>query len=208
MKKVLAVALIIIVSAFGYTRYNRYFAITTKPKINTITLKHKAQEALAFCKKNRYNEDFCFLVDMSIHSGLNRLFVYDYKKDTISMRMLVGHGCGKNPWSFDWSREQASFSNVDGSHCSALGKYKIAERAYSNWGIHIKYVLHGLEASNSNAESRFIVFHSWEKVPEKEVYPDGTAEGWGCPTISNENMKLVDPMLQTTKKPVLMWIYK
>ncbi len=207
MKNALLVVLIIAISAFGYSRFNRYVASNNKPKINTETLERKAKEALAFCKKNQFNEEYCFLIDMSIHSGLNRFFVYDLKKDSLSMKMLVGHGCGKNPWSFDWSRAQPSFSNLDGSHCSALGKYKIGERAYSNWGIHIKYVLHGLEATNSNAQSRFIVFHSWEKVPENEVYPDGTPEGWGCPTIADENMRLIDPMLQTTKKPVLMWIY-
>jgi hypothetical protein len=208
MKKALLLVLVIVATAFGYNRYSRFTAIRNKPKIETAILENKAKEALEFCKKNKYNQDFCFLIDMSIHSGLNRFFVYDFKKDTLSMSMLVGHGCGNYPWSSDWTRAKPSFSNVDGSHCSSLGKYKIGKRAYSDWGIHIKYVLHGLEKTNSNAESRFVVFHSWEKVPEKEIYPDGTPEGWGCPTISNENMKVIDPMLQKVDKPVLMWIYK
>jgi hypothetical protein len=89
-----------------------------------------------------------------------------------------------------------------------LGKYKIGERGYSNWGINIKYSLHGLEASNSNAFKRLIVFHSWEVVQDEEIYPDGTPEGWGCPTISNKSMKLTDPLLKLSEKPVLMWIYK
>jgi hypothetical protein len=207
MKKTLIIVLIAVASAFGYTKYNRFTAKNNKPKTNTAAIEKKAGEALAFCKKNKYNQDFCILIDMGIHSGLNRFFVYDFKKDTISMSMLVGHGCGKKPWSFDWSKEKPSFSNVDGSHCSSLGKYKIGQRAHSDWGINIKYVLHGLEKTNSNAQARYIVFHSWEKVPEKEIYPDGVAEGWGCPTISNANMKIVDPMLQKTNKPVLMWIY-
>ena len=207
MKKALLLVLIIVVSAFGYSKYNRFVAKNNKPEINTAKIETKAKKALAFCKKNNYNQDYCFLIDMSIHSGLNRFFVYDFKKNTTSMNMLVGHGCGNYPWSSDWSRDKPSFSNIDGSHLSSLGKYKIGRRAYSDWGIHIKYVMHGLEATNSNAQSRYIVFHSWEKVPEKEVYPDGTAEGWGCPTISNSNMKIIDPMLQATKKPVLMWIY-
>ena len=100
-----------------------------------------------------------------------------------------------------------SFSNIDGSHCSSLGKYKIGNRAWSDWGINVKYVLHGLENTNSNAQARYIVFHSWEKVSDTEIYPDGTPEGWGCPTISNKNMKIVDAMLKKSNKPVLMWIY-
>lgn len=208
MKKAFLFVLIIVVSAFGYNRYNRVVSKNNIPKTDITRIETKSKEALTFCKKNNYNEDFCILIDMSIHSGLNRFFVYDFKKNTTIMTMLVGHGCGNYPWSQDWSKDNPSFSNVDGSHCSSLGKYKIGKRAYSDWGIHIKYVLHGLEATNSNAESRYIVFHSWEKVPEKEVYPDGTGEGWGCPTISNNNMKIIDPMLKASKKPVFMWIYK
>jgi len=208
MKKVFLILLIVVASAFGYNKYSTYQALNNKPIIDTTKRETKAKESLAFCKNNNYNQDFCILIDMSIHSGLNRFFVYDFKKNTTSMSMLVGHGCGNYPWSSDWSKSKPSFSNVNGSHLSSLGKYKMGKRAYSDWGIHIKYVMHGLEKTNNNAESRYIVFHSWEKVAEKEVYPEGTAEGWGCPTISNENMKRIDPILKTSKKPVLMWIYK
>lgn len=207
MKKALALVLIVVAGAFGFNRFNRFIAKSHKPKIEVAAIESKAKEALAFCKKNDYNQDFCLLIDMSIHSGLNRFFVYDFKKNAISRSMLVGHGCGNYPWSQDWSKDSPSFSNTDGSHKSSLGKYKIGQRAWSDWGINVKYVLHGLDKTNSNAQARYIVFHSWEKVSEKEVYPDGTAEGWGCPTISNNNMKIIDPMLKASKKPVLMWIY-
>lgn len=207
MKKAFLIILIIAASAFGYNRYTNHSAKNNKPNTDTARLENKAKEAFEFCQKNNYNQDFCILIDMKIHSGLNRFFVYDFKKETTSMSMLVGHGCGNYPWSSDWSRAKPSFSNVDGSHLSSLGKYKIGKRAWSDWGINVKYVMHGLERTNNNAESRYIVFHSWEKVSEKEVYPDGTAEGWGCPTISNNNMKIIDPMLKASKKPVLMWIY-
>jgi hypothetical protein len=145
---------------------------------------------------------------MSLHSGVKRFIVWDFKKDTVTNSFLVGHGCCKQPWSKDATKENPTFSNVDGSHCSSLGKYKIGERAYSDWGVNIKYVLHGLEPSNSNALKRFIVFHSWEVVSDEEVYPNGTPEGWGCPTISNNSFKWIDPMLKSSSKPVLMWIYE
>lgn len=206
-KKAFLLALITAISYFGYAKYNRYVAKNNKPVTDTKAIDHKAKEALDFCKKNNFNQEYCILIDMSIHSGLNRFFLYDFNKQKATMSMLVGHGCGNYPWSSDWSRNKPSFSNVDGSHLSSLGKYKIGKRAWSDWGINVKYVLHGLETTNSNAEKRYIVFHSWEKVPEKEIYPDGTAEGWGCPTISNNNMKIIDPMLKASAKPVLMWIY-
>lgn len=178
------------------------------PTVKIDKTRIKGKEALAFCKVKNFNTDFCILIDMSLHSGLNRFFIWDFNTDTISNSFLVGHGCCDNTWSFDSSKEEPAFSNKDGSHCSSLGRYKIGERGYSDWGINVKYLMHGLDSTNNNALSRFIVFHSWDKVSDEEVYPDGTPEGWGCPTVSNNSMKIIDPQLKSSKKPVLMWIYK
>lgn len=181
--------------------------LSLKPSVDLKKTKQMAKEALTFCQIKKMNEDYCILIDMSLHSGVNRFFLWDFKKDTITNRFLVGHGCCDNPWSAQYSKDKPKFSNKDGSHCSSLGKYKIGQRASSDWGVHVKYVLHGLDSSNSNALARYIVFHSWEVVSDEEVYPAGTPEGWGCPTISNNNFKKIDPALQASKKPVLMWIY-
>lgn len=153
------------------------------------------------------NEDFCILIDMRIHSGKKRFFFWDFKLNKITQRFLVGHGCGDNTWSGDETKDNPTFSNTEDSHRSSLGKYKIGERGYSNWGVNTKYLMHGLEASNSNALKRIIVFHSWEAVSDEEVYPNVTPEGWGCPTISNASFRLIDPLLRDSSKPVLMWIY-
>ncbi|WP_281337487.1 murein L,D-transpeptidase catalytic domain-containing protein [Flavobacterium eburneipallidum] len=176
--------------------------------MNVESTKTKANQALKFCKAKNFNQDFCILIDMSLHSGVKRFIVWDFTKNKISNSFLVGHGCGENPWNNDYSKDNPKFSNVDGSHCSSLGKYKIGQRAHSDWGIGVKYVLHGLESTNNNAQKRFIVFHSWEVVSDEEVYPKGTPEGWGCPTISNNSFKIIDPLLKSSTKPVLMWIYK
>lgn len=178
------------------------------PKADIEKTRTKAKEARTFCTSKNYNTSFCILIDMSLHSGINRFFVWDFEKDTITHSCLVGHGCGDGRWGSDESKDHPVFSNKDGSHCSALGKYKLGKRGYSNWGIHVNYLMHGLEATNSNALARTIVFHSWDDVMDEETYPDGTVEGWGCPTISNKNMKIMDPLLEASEKPVLMWIYK
>jgi len=207
-KNIFLLLLIAVVVAYGYNSINHKYKSEHKPKVDVSKTDEKAKEALTFCRKNNFNQDFCILIDMSIHSGLNRFFVYDFKQNKITRQMLVGHGCCNYPWSQTWSKDDPTFSNKDGSHCSSLGKYKIGQRAWSDWGINVKYVLHGLEETNSNAQSRYIVFHSWEKVSDKEVYPNGTPEGWGCPTISNANMKIIDPILKGSAQPVLMWIYQ
>ena len=110
---------------------------------------------------------------MSLHSGRKRFFIYDFKENEISRKYLVSYGCGDNSWSSDDSKENPTFSNEDISHLSSLGKYKLGERGYSNWGINVKYLMHGLEETNNNALKRIIVFHSWEKMSDEEVYPKG-----------------------------------
>jgi hypothetical protein len=179
-----------------------------KPSLNLPQTQLKAKEAYQFCSENNMNLDFCILIDMSVHSGLERFLVWDFKADTITHSFLVGHGCCDNSWGSDDSKDNPTFSNVPESHCSSLGKYKVGERAYSNWGVNIKYVLHGLESTNNKAFERLIVFHSWEMMSDATIYPNGSPEGWGCPTISNNHFKVIDLMLQSAAKPTLMWMYK
>lgn len=179
-----------------------------KPEVDLRKTKQKAKEALEFCISKGYNQDFCILIDMSLHSGVKRFFVWDFKKNVISESYLVGHGCGNSVWSKDFTKDNPSFSNTDGSHLSSLGKYKLGERGYSEWGINVKYLMHGLEETNSNALKRFIVFHSWSLMSDEEVFPAGSPEGWGCPTVSNNAMKNIDGILNNSNKPILFWIYQ
>ncbi|KMQ60178.1 peptidase [Chryseobacterium angstadtii] len=179
-----------------------------KPQEDLTEITEKAEEALKFCVSKKLSTEFCILIDMSLHSGIKRFFVWDFKTKSVVKKYLVGHGCGSNPWSGDGSKDHPEFSNEDGSHLSSLGKYKLQGRGRSEWGINIKYLMHGLEETNSNALKRYIVFHSWDQMSDNEVFPKGSPEGWGCPTISNNAMREIDPMIQKTGKPILMWIYQ
>ena len=38
-------------------------------------IESKAEQALAFCKSNDMNQDFCLLIDFGVHSGKKRFFV-------------------------------------------------------------------------------------------------------------------------------------
>tara|TARA_R110000851_G_scaffold19429_1_gene59818 strand:+ start:3210 stop:3869 length:660 start_codon:yes stop_codon:yes gene_type:complete len=176
-------------------------------KVENLILE-KAVEAEDYCKKNDYNQDFCILIDMSIHSGKNRFRVYDFNKNKVTHSYLVSHGCGENGWSWEGSKTNPTFSNVADSHLSSLGKYAIGDRGWSSWGVNVNYKLHGLEESNSNAYKRWIVFHSWDNIQDNEIYPYGTDEGWGCPAVSNESFKKIDKLLKNQSKSTLMWIYK
>lgn len=166
----------------------------------------KHTEALAFCKKKQYCEDYYFLVDLSVHSGKKRFYVYDFKQKKIIESNLVTHGSCDALATNDTKYEKAKFSNKNDSHCSSAGKYKVGKRDYSSWGINVKYWLEGLEDTNSNARERVVVLHSWDAVANEEIYPQYTPLSWGCPAVSDDFMQKLDTKLQKTEKPVLLWI--
>ncbi|WP_329807034.1 murein L,D-transpeptidase catalytic domain-containing protein [Flavobacterium facile] len=174
-----------------------------KPKDYTSYVK----EAKAYVKKNNLNQNKFILIDLDVHSGLKRFFVYDLKTTKKTKSYMVSHGCGDHMWSWTSSKENAPISNELDSHCSSIGKYVIGSRGVSQWGIKVNYLLIGKEKTNSNAVKRAIVLHSWEKISSEEVFPKGTPEGWGCPAVSNESMKEIDMLLKANKN-MLMWIIK
>lgn len=164
------------------------------------------EEAASFCKENNYNESYYFLVDLSVHSGKNRFFIYDFATKKVLDKNLVTHGsCDQFEENPDkWKK--VKFDNRVDSHCSMNGKYKIGSRDYSSWGINVKYWLHGLELTNKNAEKRVVVLHSWSAVQNKEIYPRHSPLSWGCPAVSDAFMEKLDERLQQSAKPVLLWI--
>lgn len=167
-------------------------------------LKAKADTALLFCKEKGMNTDYCLLINMKIHSGKKRFFLWDFKNDSIVSSSLCAHGYG-----MESTESTPVFSNVSGSYCTSLGKYKVGIRSYSKWGINVHYKMHGLEETNSNAFDRIIVLHSHNPITSQEIYPFHLPLGFsqGCPVINNDVMKQLDALLKTQKKSLLLWIY-
>ena len=200
---------VLICSLFGcgHNVAEGHNAVLINSPVKIKELRKKALSARIYCKQHKMDTSVAILIDMSIPSGLKRFVVWNFKKDTIVMKGMVSHGCGNKKWATDESSKHPVFSNVMDSHCSALGKYKIGARGYSQWGIHVNYLLYGLEKTNSNALARTIVLHSWNAIPDTETYPAGIAESWGCPAVPNDFMKALDLILKAKNKPVLLWIY-
>jgi hypothetical protein len=167
-------------------------------------LQSKALAAETFCKAHGMNLNYCFLIDMSIHSGKNRFFVWNFKKKKVEFRGLVCHGVGGGS-----TGSKPVFSNVVNSGCTSLGKYKVGVKSYSKYGINIHYKLHGLDSTNSQAFKRIIVLHSFDPVPAFPIYPAHLYMGMslGCPVVSNSMMRKLDTLLIKEKKSVLLWIY-
>jgi hypothetical protein len=122
------------------------------------------------------------------------------KTDSLQANGLVAHGnC------YEYLLEGRKYSNVVGSGCTSLGKYKIGATYTGKWGYSFK--LHGLDTSNNNAFERTVVLHSHSCIPETEVKEE-ICQSNGCPTVSPDFLNELKVILNTSKKPVLLWIYE
>lgn len=163
-------------------------------------LRLKAGDAKIFAKENGYNEQVCFLIDMSLPSGQNRFFVYDLHKDTLKKSGLVTHGrCNEN-----WL-EGRKYGNTVGCGCTSLGKYKIGYSYTGRFGLAFK--LYGLDKTNSKAFERYVVLHAHDCVPETAI-ADEICQSDGCPTVSPGYLQQLKPIITASKKPVLLWIFE
>ena len=164
------------------------------------TLKNKVAEVKAFVKTNKYNDQVCFLIDMSLPSGQSRFFLYDLKKDTIKNAGVVTHGRCNLQWL-----EGRKYSNEEGSGCTSLGKYKIGYSYTGRFGL--AYKLYGLDKTNSNAFNRYVVLHAHDCVPETEV-EDEICQSDGCPTVAPGFLQQLKQIIENSSKPVLLWIFE
>ena len=98
MKKSVLISLVLIALGAGMVAYAKCAASSSDsvPVKVEQRLREKAQAGKAYCDKNGYNTNYCFLVDFSIHSGKRRFFVWDFKGDSVKYASLCAHGYGKN----------------------------------------------------------------------------------------------------------------
>jgi hypothetical protein len=162
-------------------------------------LEQKAALAAKFVREKGFNESVCFLIDMRVPSGQNRFFIYNLVDDTLLASGLVAHGnC------FEYWLEGRRYSNVIGSGCTSLGKYRIGHSYTGKFGY--SYKLHGLDSSNNNALERTVVLHAHSCIPETEVI-DEICQSNGCPTVAPAFFNQLKLTINHSKKPVLLWIY-
>lgn len=185
-----------------------FFASAKEYKNDTIpaTLKmdrfdHQLAAVKEALKNNAdYNSKIAFFVDMQIKSGKYRFFVYDLIKNTIIDQGLVAHGSG----SETQIKGDLKFSNEVNSRSTSLGRYTVGRSYKGMFGK--AYKLAGLDATNSNAEKRAIVLHSYSAVPseEQDYY---ISNSQGCPMISEDFFKKIEKIIDASKSKILLNIY-
>lgn len=183
----------------GHNAFLRSNKITEDGNKEKSRLQHFASGIQTFLQQNNCNSSFCFFIDMKMPSGSKRFFVYDINKDSVLLSGLVTHGSGTN------SSDTIQYSNIPGSNCTSLGKYRIGQSYYGKFGL--AYKLHGLDKTNSNAFNRFVVLHSHACVPDDEIAPNEICSSWGCPTVSPTFLNQLKTYISINNKPVLLWIF-
>lgn len=203
-----------VVPAFGFmlrdtTSYRmdreiRAFGSTEKREIShseiLSRLKQKAGSAKNYSTARGYDATYCFLLDMRLPSGKNRFFIYNLENDSVEMAGLVTHGKGSVNGT-----DGLTFSNTPNSNSTSLGKYKIGKSYQGDFGL--AYRLIGLDKTNDKALERSVVLHSFNGVPNKEVYPASICLSEGCPTVSPDFLLQIKKYLDSTDQPILLWIY-
>ncbi len=153
-----------------------------------------------YCKRNNLSEKYCIIVDFSIYSGKERLFIVDLECNEIFYSSLCAHGIGKDLDCIFTPK----FSNEKGSYYSCLGHFKIGmKRKTTQYDLNC-YELHGLDASNSNAYSRGILIH--DGMPDIRVLGLPCLPlSQGCFTITSNAFKKINELRSKCDKPLLIY---
>jgi len=138
-------------------------------------------------KKKRY----LTIVDFSLPSNLERLFVIDLEENKVVHRSLVAHGMNSG------DIDATAFSNEHDSHKSSLGFY-ITGRVYR--GKHAESIkLYGIERNfNSNAYNRGVVVHRADYATEDFLKMNNGVLGrsFGCPAVPAKHYKELTQFLR------------
>ncbi|MCL9805514.1 murein L,D-transpeptidase catalytic domain family protein [Flavobacterium amniphilum] len=161
---------------------------------------HSAEIKSFIAKNKEYNDQVTFLVDMKIHSGRNRFFIYDLQSDKVTDKGLVAHGSGSETNTVG----KLKFSNVNNSLCTALGKYSIGYSYNGKFGK--AYKMYGLDKTNDNAYLRNIVLHKYKDVPYEEQI-DEICNSYGCPMVNETFYKRIEKIIDNSDKKILLYIY-
>lgn len=149
-------------------------------------------------EKGIIQKDILTLVDYSLSSKENRLWVIDLKNNIILFQSLVSHGRNSG------NEFAGKFSNKPESYKSSLGFYLTGETYYGKHGYSLR--LDGLEKGiNDNARARAIVVHGADYVSESFVKQNGRlGRSLGCLALSQG---LTKEVIDAIKDKSCLFVY-
>lgn len=142
--------------------------------------------------------DVITVIDFSLPSTEDRMFVLDLKNKKLLYQTIVSHGRNSG------QKYATSFSNRHGSYQSSLGFY-ITEKTYYG-GNGYSLILNGVEKGiNDQAKARAVVIHGADYCSEQVIKSTGRlGRSYGCPALPRA---LNRPIIDTIKEGTMLFIY-
>lgn len=126
------------------------------------------------------NPDVLTIVDFSVSSAKNRLYVINLKTGDILMALAVAHG--KN------SGRGIYATQFGGPLTSRIGVFVTQNSYYGGHGYSLR--INGLEDSNKDALARAVVVHSAFYATPEFIKENGRAgNSWGCFAVDPQQSK-------------------
>ncbi|WP_130735343.1 murein L,D-transpeptidase catalytic domain family protein [Flavobacterium sp. J27] len=143
-------------------------------------------------------KDYLTIVDFSLSSNEERMWVINMTTKEVVLRSLVAHGRNSGELF------ATEFSNKSESYQSSLGFYTTGETYVGKHGLSLR--LDGLEYGiNDNARDRAVVIHGADYVSGKFVKENGRlGRSQGCPAVPNEISK---ELIELIKDKSCLFIY-
>ena len=155
------------------------------PNINRLVLKSALNASRCAVRNGIEAPDRLAVIDFSLPSSEERMWIFDLARGGLILRELVAHG--KN--SGDISATE--FSNVPESYQSSIGLFQASESYSGMHGYSLR--LDGLEPGiNDLARERAIVIHGADYVDASWVSSYGRiGRSHGCPAVSQDVIRQV-----------------
>ncbi|MDF1756953.1 MAG: murein L,D-transpeptidase catalytic domain family protein [Legionellaceae bacterium] len=160
------------------------------PQLNPNVLKLALAAYTKASKNSAVHKQILTIIDYSLPSSKQRMWIFDLKNHTLLYNTYVAHGKNSGPTTPN------HFSNRDSSKESSLGTYVTRDTYIGSKGISLN--LQGLEKGfNDNAYSRRVVIHGAWYVEPSFIKQSGRAgRSWGCPSIGQSIAKPIINLLK------------
>ena len=168
-------------------------------------LNHQAlTKALQYSKSSKYksisNDKYVVIIDYTMPSNQERLFLYNTQTKKVEHKFLVAHGKGSGRGAY-----AEKFSNTEGTQASSKGAFVTTG---SNYYTKFNKVVHveGLEKGiNDNAAKRAIEFHdAWYVNKDFAEQYQRVGNSFGCFAMSLKDLELITPLIDNG---TLVYVY-
>lgn len=138
------------------------------------------------------------IIDFSLPSNQERLWVLDLIESKVLYHCLVSHGRNSGEVIAE------KFSNKPGSYASSPGFYTTGETYFGKHGFSLR--LNGIENGiNDKARERAIVIHGADYVSSEFIEKNGRlGRSLGCPAVPEE---LSTEIIETIKDGTCLFVY-